>query len=324
MLLMDVPARHADLEVSFDMDRFDEINAFAAVADARSFTQGARRLGVSSAQVSKLVARLENRLGARLLNRTTRDVSLTDTGRAYLERAKNLLEDFEALEGSVRDQSGPRGLLKISAPFSFGTTQLTPALLDFAAAYPEVSLDVTSTDRMVNLVEEGFDVAVRIGQLPDSSVIARKLAAVRLVTCASPGYLQAAGAPATPQDLARHEAIIDTNAREPMVWAYGAQNDLLEVRVHGRLRFGGADACVAAARRGLGVVRTPAFAAADDLRAGRLTPLLCAYEPQTIHVHAVYPHARHLAAKVRAFVDFLAERYAGEPEWHQGWGEAAR
>ena len=169
------------------MDRFDEINAFTAEADApSSFTQGARRLGVSSAQVSKLVARLENRLGARLLNRTTRDVSLTDTGRAYLERARGLLEDFETLEGSVRDQSGPTGLLKISAPVSFGATQLTPALLDFAAAFPEVSLDVSATDRMVNLVEEGFDVGVRIGQLPDSSVIARKLAAVRLVTCASP------------------------------------------------------------------------------------------------------------------------------------------
>jgi DNA-binding transcriptional LysR family regulator len=306
------------------MDRFDEINAFAAVADARSFTQGARRLSVSSAQVSKLVARLENRLGARLLNRTTRDVSLTDTGRAYLERARGLLEDFEALEGSVRDQSGPRGLLKISAPVSFGAAQLMPALLDFAAAYPEVSLDVSATDRMVNLVEEGFDVGVRIGQLGDSSLIARKLAAVRLVTCASPGYLQAAGAPSTPHDLSHHEAIIDTNARDPLVWHYGARSDRMEVRVHGRLRFGGADACVAAARRGLGIACTPAFAAADDLRAGRLVPLLCAYEPQLIHVHAVYPHARHLASKVRAFVDFLAERYAGEPEWHQGWGAADR
>lgn len=302
------------------MDRFDEINAFAAVADARSFTRAARRLGVSSAQVSKLVARLENRLGARLLNRTTRDVSLTDTGRAYLERARTLLDDFDALEGLVRDQSGPKGLLKVSAPMSFGTNQLTPALLDFAAAYPEVSLEVSQTDRMVNLVEEGFDVAVRIGQLPDSSLIARRLAPVRIVTCAAPAYLQAAGAPAEPQDLARHECIIDTNMREPFVWTFGQDGEPREARVHGRLRFAGADACVAAARRGLGIASTPAFAAADDLRDGRLIPLLCAYEPQLVFVHAVYPHARHLAAKVRVFVDFLAERYAGEPAWHQGWG----
>ena len=306
------------------MDRFDEINAFAAVADARSFTQAARRLGVSSAQVSKLVARLENRLGARLLNRTTRDVSLTDTGRAYLERARVLVDDFEALEGSVRDQIGPRGLLKVSAPVSFSANQLTPALLDFAAAYPDISLDVSSTDRMVNLVEEGFDVAVRIGVLPDSSVIARKLAAVRMVTCAAPDYLARAGVPAMPQDLAEHEAIIDTNGRDPTVWTYGAQADAQEVRVHGRLQFSGADACVAAARRGLGVTRTPAFAAAEDLRAGRLIPLMCGYETRLIHVHAVYPHARHLASKVRVFVNFLAERYAGEPDWHQGWGEPNR
>jgi DNA-binding transcriptional LysR family regulator len=304
------------------MDRFDEINAFAAVADARSFTQGARRLGVSSAQVSKLVAKLENRLGARLLNRTTRDVSLTDTGRAYLERARVLLEDFDALETSVRDETGPKGLLRISAPMSFGASQLTPALLDFASAYPEVSLDVSSTDRMINLVEEGFDVAVRIGQLSDSSLIARKLAAVRMVTCASPDYLQAAGAPRTPQDLAGHEAIIDTNAADPLVWRFSNDNHRHDVRVHGRLRFAGADACVAAARRSLGVTRSPAFAAAEDLRAGRLVPLLCAFEPEQIYVHAVYPHGRHLAAKVRAFVDFLAKRYAGEPEWHQGWGQA--
>jgi DNA-binding transcriptional LysR family regulator len=303
------------------MDRFDEINAFTAVADARSFTKAARRLGVSSAQVSKLVARLENRLGARLLNRTTREVSLTDTGRAYLERARTLLDDFDALEGSVRDQSGPTGLLRVSAPMSFGSNQLTPALLDFAAAYPEVSLEVSQTDRVVNLVEEGFDVAVRIGQLPDSSLIARRLAPVRIVTCAAPAYLQAAGAPLAPQDLAAHEAIIDTNMREPFVWTYGQGSKAHDVRVHGRLRFAGADACVAAARRGLGVASTPAFAAADDLRAGRLLPLLCAFEPQLVHIHAVYPHARHLAAKVRVFVDFLTDRYAGEPEWHQGWGE---
>ena len=304
------------------MDRLDEIRAFVAVAEARSFTQGARKVGVSGAQASKLVARLENRLGARLLNRTTRDVSLTDTGQAYLERARVLLEDFEALETSVRDETGPKGLLRISAPMSFGASQLTPALLDFASAYPEVSLDVSSTDRLINLVEEGFDVAVRIGHLSDSSLIARKLAPVRLVTCASPDYLQAAGAPATPQDLARHEAIIDTNAADPLVWRFARGADQHDVRVHGRLRFAGAEACVAAARRSLGITRSPAFAAAQDLREGRLVPLLCAYEPEQIYVHAVYPHGRHLAAKVRAFVDFLAKRYAGEPEWHQGWGQA--
>lgn len=301
------------------MDRLDEINAFAAVADARSFTQGARRLGVSAAQASKLVARLENRLGARLLNRTTRDVSLTDTGRAYLERARQLLDEFQALESSVSEEGGPRGLLRISTPVTFGAAELTPALLDFAAGYPDVALDVSSTDRMVNLVEEGFDVAVRIGQLGDSSLVARKLAAVRLVACAAPDYLARAGEPEAPEDLAAHAAIIDTNGADPFVWRFAVDGRLREVRVAGRLRFSGANPCVAAARAGFGIARVPAFAAAEDLRAGRLRALLCRFEAELIHVHAVYPHARHLAPKVRAFVDFLARRYSGEPEWHKGW-----
>jgi DNA-binding transcriptional LysR family regulator len=301
------------------VDRLDEINAFAAVADARSFTQGARRLGVSAAQVSKLVARLENRLGARLLNRTTRDVSLTDTGRAYLERARQLLEDFQALESSVSEQGGPRGLIRISTPVTFGAMELTDALLAFAQAYPEVSIDVSSSDRMVNLVEDGFDVAVRVGQLGDSSLVARKLAAVRLLTCAAPAYLQRAGTPDRPEDLVGHEAIIDSNLADATAWRFKAEGRLREVRVQGRLRFSGANACIAAARAGFGVVRSPAFAAAEDLRAGRLRALLCSFEPEPIHIHAVYPHARHLAPKVRAFVDFLAARFAGEPEWHKGW-----
>jgi DNA-binding transcriptional LysR family regulator len=301
------------------MDRLDEMAAFAAVADARSFTQGARRLGVSSAQVSKLVARLEDRLGARLLNRTTRDVSLTDTGRAYLERARILLEDFEALEGSVRDETGPRGLLRVSAPVAFGAKQLDPALLDFAEAYPDVSIEVSYGDRMVNLVDEGFDVGVRIGQLSDSSLIARKLAPVRMVTCASPSYLQAHGTPQSPSDLSAHQAIIDLNMREPQVWNYGAGGECMETRVHGRLRFASPEACLAAAERGFGIARAPDFVAADSLRSGRLSTLLCNFESEMVHVHAVYPHARHLAAKVRVFVDFLAKRFAGEPEWRQGW-----
>lgn len=302
------------------MDRLDEVRAFIAVAEARSFTQGARKLAVSSAQASKLVARLENRLGARLLNRTTRDVSLTDVGRAYLDRGREVLESFEALEASVRDQDGPTGTLRISAPISFGASELAPALLEFAAVCPNVALDVALSDRLVNLVEEGFDVAVRIGRLPDSSLVARRLAAVRLVTCAAPGYLARAGTPLTPADLAGHEVILDSNMRDPTVWRFGLDSAPREVRVSGRLRFNGAEICAEAAAAGFGITRGPAFALAGALRDGRLVPILCDQESELIHVHAVYPHARHLAAKVRAFVDFLAKRYAGEPSWHQGWG----
>jgi len=301
------------------MDRIEEIRGFAAVADAKSFTQAARRLGISSAQVSKLVARLEDRLGARLLNRTTRDVSLTDTGRAYLARARELLEDFDALESSVGDTAGPRGLLRLSVPVSFGAVEIGPALLDFAAAHSQIGLDVSFTDRAVNLVEDGYDAAVRIGNLSDSSLVARRLAVSRVVTCASPDHLAKHGTPRTPADLAGREIIIDLNPRDPFVFDYGRGAGRQPVRVDGRLRFSSAEACLAAARAGFGITRAPAFAAVHDLRAVRLQSLLCTFEPEPVPIHAVYPQTRHLAAKVRAFVDFLALRFAGEPEWHRGW-----
>lgn len=302
------------------MDGIGDIRTFIAVADARSFAAAARKLSISPAQASKLVARLEDRLGARLLNRTTRDVSLTDVGRAYLERARALVDEFDALETSVRDTAkGPRGVLKVSAPVSFGALQLQPALLDFAAAYPDLGLEVSYADRAVNLVDEGFDVAVRIGHLSDSSLVARRLAVTRVVTCASPDYLAERGAPASLADLTAHAVVLDLNQRDPFHWTFLDAGRPVDVRVEGRLRFSRAEACLAAAREGWGIAREPAFAAAEDLRAGRLKVVLSAFEPQPLPIHAVYPHARHLAAKVRVFVDFLAERFAGEPEWHRGW-----
>jgi DNA-binding transcriptional LysR family regulator len=301
------------------MDRIEEIRGFTAVADARSFSRAARRLGISSAQISKLVARLEDRLGVRLLNRTTRDVSLTDSGSAYLARARDLLETFDQLESSVGGTGGPRGLMRVSLPVSFGAVEIGPALLDFAAAYGQVGLEVSFSDRAVNLVEEGFDAAVRIGNLSDSSLVARRLAATRVVTCASPAYLVRHGTPAAPDDLSGREIIIDLNLRDPFVFEFGRGVDHQTVRVDGRLRFASAEACLAAARAGFGIARAPAFAAVDDLRAGRLQSLLCTYEPEQVPIHVVYPQTRHLAAKVRAFVDFLVQRFAGEPEWHKGW-----
>lgn len=301
------------------MDRIEELRVFNSVADARSFAKAARRLGISPAQASKLVARLEDRLGTRLLNRTTRDVSLTDTGRAYQARARALVDEFDALESSVRDTDGPRGLLKLSVPISFGAVELGPALLDFATAYPTVGLDVSFSDRNVNLVDEGFDAVVRIGELADSPLVARRLAAVRVVTCASPGYLAADGVPQEPAELIARNLIIDLNRRDPFVWQFGRGEGSRHLPVDGRLRFSSAHACLAAVRAGFGIARIPAFVAADDLRAGRIVALMRDYEPDPVAVHAVYPHARHLAAKVRAFVDFLVRRFAGEPPWHQGW-----
>ncbi|MFC3080061.1 LysR family transcriptional regulator [Phenylobacterium terrae] len=301
------------------MDRLDEVRLFVAVADARSFAAGARRLGVSSAQASKGIARLEDRLNTRLLNRTTRDVSLTDCGRAYLERARGLIDEFDALDASVREVRGPQGLLKVTAPMSFGSTELECVILEFARAYPEVSLEVSLTDRVTNLVEEGYDVAVRITRLADSSLVARKLGEARIVTCAAPDYLQREGRPLDPSDLAHREAILDLNLADPTLWSFGRGAGKTEVRVHGRLRLSNAEACLAAARYGFGIARAPAFAAAADLRAGRLSTLLCDYEPEPMPIYAVYPHARHLSPKVRVFVDHLVRHFAGTPRWEEGW-----
>jgi DNA-binding transcriptional LysR family regulator len=301
------------------MDRIEQLRVFVAVAELRGFAQAARRLGISPAQASKLIARLEDRLSSRLLNRTTRDVSLTDSGRAFHARARVLVEEFDQLEKSAQETAAPRGLLKISAPVSFGMGQLQPALLDFAAAYPEVALEVSFTDRRVNLVDEGFDAAVRIGTLADSSLVARKLGTVRGVTIAAPKYLAARGVPRKPDELQSHDAILDLNIANPDIWAFGGGGKRVEVKVTGRLRFANTYMCVAAACAGFGIARAPAFAAAEDLRKGRVATLLTKYEPDPGTIYAVYPHARHLASKVRVFVDFLAHRFAGEAEWHQGW-----
>jgi DNA-binding transcriptional LysR family regulator len=300
------------------MDRIEELRVFVAVGEVRGFAQAARRLGISPAQATKLIARLEDRLNSRLLNRTTRDVSLTDTGRGLHARARVLVEEFDQLERSAQENAMPRGVLKVSAPNSFGM-QLGTVLLDFATAYPDVGLEVSFTDRRVNLVDEGFDAAVRISRLADSSLVARKLATVRAVTIASPDYLAARGVPREPGELQKHELILDLNRTDPQVWSYGRDAKRVDVRATGRLRFANPYMCVAAVRAGFGIAGVPAFTAAEDLRNGRVITLLQEYEPEPAAVYAVYPHARHLASKVRMFVDFLAARFSGEPEWHQGW-----
>jgi DNA-binding transcriptional LysR family regulator len=292
------------------MDRIEELRVFVSVADLSGFAQAGRRLGISPAQVSKLIARLEDRLNSRLFNRTTRDVSLTDEGRALQSRARALVEEYDQLERSAQETAKPRGLLKLSAPISFGM-QLGRTLLDFARAYPDVGLDVSFTDRHVNLVEEGYDAAVRISSLADSSLIARKLASVQAVTIAAPKYLAERGTPRVPADLRAHEAILDLNRADSHTWEFGTGSKRLNVRVSGRLRFSNPYIAMAAARAGFGITRVPDFVAEDNLKNGSLVRLLEKYEPAApVTMYVVYPHARHLASKVRAFVDFLVERYA--------------
>ncbi len=293
-----------------------------AVLDLGSFAAAARRLGTSSGQASKLVSQLEAELGVQLLSRTTRALAATEIGQAYYERVKALLEEFDALDASVRNASAaPAGRLRLSAPASFGTCQLVPQLIAFAQEFPAIQLDVSFSDRLVNLIDEGFDAAIRIGRPGDSSLIARKLCDSRVVVVASPGYLADHGTPRQPEELANHACIIDTNFPDPLNWDFhpaGAVQPML-VPAAARLRFSNAEACLDAAIAGLGIARMPTFMAGESLRAGRIVPLLRGLEAPPRGIFAIYPPGRHLAGKVRALVDFLACRFHGEPEWDRGW-----
>lgn len=304
------------------MDRLECDRMFAAVIDTGSFAAAASRLGTSTGQASKLVSRLEKDLGVQLIMRTTRALSLSEVGRAYYERIKSIIEDFDSLDASVRNASGaPSGKLRITAPITFGTTQLAPVLISFATAFPEIQLDVSFSDRVVNLIDEGFDAAIRIGKPADSTLIVRRLCAVRIVLVASPSYLTAKSVPAAPVNLGDHDCIIDTNFRDPLSWRFriGSDQQPFTTDVQGRLHFSNAEACVAAAEAGLGIARVPSFVAGARLRAGTVSPVLGDYEEEPRGLYAVYPPARHLALKVRVLVDFLANAFRGQPEWDDGW-----
>lgn len=299
------------------MDRLDCDRMFVAVMETGSFAAAARRLGTSSGQASKLVSRLESQLGARLLNRTTRALSPTEVGQAYFTRVRSLLDDFDDLDAAVKDKAGaPAGRLRISAPMTFGITQLAPALHDFARQYPGINLDVSFSDRIVSLVDEGFDAAVRIGRPIDSGLISRKLCDVRGVAVAADRYLERRGHPKRPEDLAEHECIIDTNFPQPFVWRFRDKSDTaLTVNVSGRLRFSNAEACLGASEAGLGIAYVPDFVAGTSTSAGRVRPLLQDFADEPFGIFVIYPPGRHLAASVRVLVEFLATRYRGTPEW---------
>jgi DNA-binding transcriptional LysR family regulator len=304
------------------MERLDCDRMFVAVIETGSFSKAAERLGVSPGQASKLVSRLESLLGAQLLKRTTRALQATEVGRGYYERIKPLLMELDDLDAAIKNESGvASGRLRVSVPVSFGTVQLAPALVEFAQHFPNIELDVNFSDRNVNLVDEGFDLAVRVGAPTDSSLIVRKLCDMRVVIAAAPEYLQAHGEPLEPASLANRECIIDSNFKEPLLWRFrdkdGSQT--VAVTVSGRLRFSNAEACLAAAEAGLGIARLPSFMAGPRLAAGGLKSLLCPFEDGPYGVHVLYPSGRHLALKVRVLVDFLAARYRGQPSWDKGW-----
>jgi DNA-binding transcriptional LysR family regulator len=296
-----------------------DVAVFVRVVERGSFTLAADELELSRAVVSKYVSRLEERLGARLLHRTTRRLSLTEAGAAFFESSRGALERIEEAEGAVAQlQSEPRGRLRVSAPMSFGILHLGPALTDFAREHPRVTLDVRLDDRFVNLVEEGVDVALRIGALTDSSLVARKVATTRPVVCAAPAYLAEHGEPEAPEDLATHDCLLYSYLSTANVWRFaGPGGRDIPVAVNGRIRINNGIVLAEAAAAGQGIVLAPSFYVAPMLRDGRLVRILAGYRLPELGIHAVYPQRQHVPPKVRAFVDFLARRFGRKPEWEK-------
>jgi len=294
------------------LDRFTGMAVFVKVVDASSFAAAARHFGMSPAMVSKHVQTLEERLGVRLLNRTTRRVSATEVGQNYYERCLRILTDLDEAERAAGDlQTAPRGLLRVTAPVSFGMRHLAPAIADYLIAYPDVAIDLSLDDPYVDLVEERFDLAIRVGQLADSSLMARKLCTVAMVVCASPAYLAAHGAPRTPSDFSDHDCLVYTYSTQQSMWRFFDRSGTEHlVRISGRFLANNGDALRALAVNSVGIIFTPDFIVDEDVRTGRLVPLLQDYTTLETPVHAVFPHGRYLSAKTRTFIDFIASRFA--------------
>jgi len=290
------------------MDQITALRVFVRVAEEGSFSNAARALGMSKSAVSKHVAALEAKLGTRLLHRTTRQVTLTEEGRAYWTRASRILEEVEEADNAVGTMKAePIGTLRVSSAFSFGLRHVAPAIPDFIAQYPRLVVDLDFNDRMLDLLEDGIDVAIRIGDLPDSNLVARRLAATRLMLVAAPGYLERAGKPMAPADLARHTCLLYRGRTGPWHWRLGGAGGGTTIRVNGPLIANNGEVIKAAAVAGAGIARLPSFLLDDALESGALVEVLDAYRPDPLPIHAVYVPNRHLSAKVRRFVDFLAE-----------------
>jgi DNA-binding transcriptional LysR family regulator len=297
------------------MDLNDMVT-FARVVEAKSFSKAARDLGVSKSRISKSIARLERSLKARLLNRSTRGLSLTEVGAAFYEHCRRVgHEADEAVAAVTRLHSEPRGVLKLTAPVAFGTLHVAPALPGFLGRYPELAIDMTITDRIVDLVEEGYDLAIRITADPGQNLVARKLAPIRRVACATPEYFARRGVPGTPHDLRNHNCLHYTHFSAQGEWHFKGPNGDISLPVSGDLRINDDEALSQAVLGGLGVALLPTFIIGRDLQAGRLQAVLSDYVPLERHVYAVSLPGIHLPPKVRAFIDFLRDTFGPEPYW---------
>lgn len=297
------------------MDKLNCMKAFVAVVDAGGFSNASRKVRQSKNLLSKYVAQLEGELNVRLLNRSTRKVSTTPTGQAYYERSLPILAELEELESSVQaTQSTPRGELRISASVSFAELYLMPLISDFSKRWPDLKIDLILSDRMIDLVEDGVDVALRIAELPDSSLVARRLCPVRTIACASPTYLREVGRPEHPLELSRHRAIFDSNITSNQQWLFQEQDRKLVITMSGSITVNSVRAVRELLLTDLGIALCPDFVVADDIRAGRLEEILADYAFHNMALYAVYPHRRHLSAKVRLLIDALVEKFSSQRE----------
>jgi DNA-binding transcriptional LysR family regulator len=297
------------------MDRFQEMRAFVAVVSEGSFVRGAEALNLSKTAVSRLVGELEGRLGTRLLQRTTRRLSLTPEGEVFLERCKDLLDGVDEAEAELSTRTGEViGQLRVNVPFTFGLLHLAPLWPRFMDQHPKVTLEVSLADRFVDLVEEGYDLAVRIARLPSSSLVGRQLASTRIVLCASPEYLRRHGTPAHPGEIARHTVIAYTLLATGDHWEFLGPDGPVGVKVRPRMRTNSGDTCCAAAVGHQGIVLQPSFLVGPLLASGQLVEVLPQYRAVELGIYALYPSRKHLTPKVRALVDFLAEAFR-VPAW---------
>ncbi|MEM9138348.1 MAG: LysR family transcriptional regulator [Pseudomonadota bacterium] len=307
------------------MDRFEDLRAFVQVIESGSLTRAADRLDVATSAVSRRIKELESRLGTQLLQRTTRQMRLTPSGERFHAKAREILQALEEAEAEAGDQSRAlEGPLRLAIPLSFGQTHLSPIMLDFCREHPGVQLDVDLSDRQVDLVAEGHDLAIRIGNLANSSLIARRLAVVRLVVAASPAFWDSHGRPETPDDLKGVPALCYTGSERVDRWSYTAPDGQTgTITVPATMRATNGHFLCDAAAAGLGVVMQPSFIVQDAVHRGVLEPVLTTYRWPTITVHAVYPETRHLSARARAFIDFVRARIKPLPEW-EGWLDASK
>lgn len=295
------------------MDRLDSMRVFVAVAEEEGFAPAARRLSMSPPAVTRAISALEERIGTRLLHRTTRVVRLTEAGARYLADCKRILGEIEEAEASAAgSHAALRGQIGVTAPVLFGRMFVAPALFDFLALHPRVSAWTLLVDRIVDMVDEGLDVAVRIAHLPDSSLSAIRVGSVRWVVCASAEYLAARGEPRAPADLARHDTIAFSSTGSPVEWSFGSGSRVERVFPSSQLLANTADVAIAAAVAGRGLARVLSYQIGPELRAGRLSIVLAAHEPPPVPIHVVHPEGRRAAARVRGFVDFLVDRLRSE------------